>query len=270
MRSCQFKTCSMSLLFRSFYDKCLAENYIRSGHGIGFSPLFVLAVLSGVFYAVYSIFLLNAFMPEIITEKITDLPTIEIRDGQIVQPENFFQRFSLGNGIHVTLDTTNDAEIIKNPSPNEIYISKNGIQFVKGQKLELMPLKKLLGSDDMTITAQNITDFVKQISARMTMILPSFVFLISVPVLFFKYVVLVYLLALFSYVMTLFSKVPLHFENRMRLASVSSIPVFVFNFFFGHLFGLFSLGMIAGVIVTLVYLFFYISQMTEEKKEETK
>ena len=270
MQTCPLKSCSLSLLFRSFYDKYLAESYISEGHGIGFAPLFVLAVLSSVVYAVYSVLLLNAFSPELITEKIIDLPTIEVRDGQIVQPENFFQRFSLGNGVHVTLDTTNDAEIIKNPSPNEIYISKNGIQFVKGQKLELMPLKKLLGSDNMTITAQNITDFIKQVSARMTMILPSFVFLISVPVLFFKYVVLVYLLALFSYIMTLFSKTHLHFENRMRLASVSSIPVFMFNFFFGHLFGLFSLGLIAGVVITLVYLCFYISQLSEEKKEETK
>ena len=80
-------------------------------------------------------------MPEIAAEKIVDLPTIEIRDGKIVQPENFFQRFALGNGFHVTLDTTDNNEIIKNPSPNEIYISKTGVQFVKGQKLELMPLK---------------------------------------------------------------------------------------------------------------------------------
>ena len=270
MNSCQFKTCSMSLLFRSFYDKYLAENYIRSGHGIGFSPLFVLAVLSGLIYAVSSIFILKAFVPEIIAEKITDLPTIEIRDGQIVQPENFFQRFSLGNGVHVTLDTTDNSEIIKDPSPNEIYISKNGVQFIKGQKLELMPLKKLLGSDNMTITAQNITDFVGQVFNRMSLVLPSLVFLISVPLLFLKYGVLVYLLALFSYVVTLFSKTRLHFENRMRLASVSAIPVLVFNFFFGHLFGLFSLSMIAGIIITLVYLYFYISQLPEEKSEEAK
>ncbi|MBO4644017.1 MAG: DUF1189 family protein [Alphaproteobacteria bacterium] len=270
MLSCQLKTCSMSLLFRSFYDKYLAESYIRSGHGIGFSPLFILAVLSGLVYAIASLFILDAFMPEVIAEKIVDLPTIEIRDGQIVQPENFFQRFALGNGFHVTLDTTDNAEIIKNPSPNEIYISKNGVQFVKGQKLELMPLKKLLGTDNMTITAQNITDFVQQVSARMALLLPSLVFLISVPLLFLKYCVLVYLLALFSYVITVFSKTRLHFEGRMRLAAVSAIPVLVFNFFFGHLFGLFSLGMVAGVIITLVYLYFYITQLPEEKTEENK
>ena len=217
-----------------------------------------------------SIFILDAFMPEMIAEKVVDLPTIEIRDGQIVQPENFFQRFSLGNGVHITLDTTDNAEIIENPSPNEIYISKKGVQFVKGQKLELMPLKKLLGTDNMTITAQNITEFIERVSSRMALILPSLVFLISVPMLFLKYVVLVYVLALFSYVMTIFSKAHLHFESRMRLATVSALPVFVFNFFFGQLFGLFSLSMIAGMIITFVYLYFYISQLPKEKAEEAK
>ena len=268
MRSCSLKTCSMSLLFRSFYDKLLAENYIRSGHGIGCSPLFILAVLSALVYAVYSIFILNTFVPEMITEKIVDLPTIEIRDGKIVQPENFFQRFALGNGVHLTLDTTEDSEMIKDPSPNEIYISKSGVQFVKGQRVELMPLSKLLGTDNITITAENITDFVTQAAREMTVILPSLVFLIAVPFLFLKYVILVYLLALFSYIMTLFSKTSLPFEARMRLSAVSAIPVFVFNFFFGTLFELFTLGVVAGMILTLIYLYFYISQLPQAKEEE--
>ena len=261
MNICDFKNCSMTLLFRSFYDKYLAEGYIVSGHGIGFSPLFVLAVLSAVIYAIYSLLLLNAFSPEIITEKVTDLPTIEIRDGQIVQPENFFQRFSLGNGVHVTLDTTSTAETVKDPSPNEIYISKDGVRFIKGQKLELMPLKKLLGTDNMTITAENITDFITRISAKMMMIVPSFVFLLSVPVLFFKYAVLAYLAALVSYVMTLFLKKHLHFEARMRLGAVSVLPVLVFNFFFSTMFGLLEAGLIAGTVATLIYLYFYIVQL---------
>lgn len=268
MFSCRLKTCPVSLLSRSFYDKGLAEGYIFNGHGIGFSPLFFLAVLSALVYAVYSVLFLSAFSPEIITEKVVDMPTIEIRDGKIVKPENFFQRFPLGNGVHLTLDTTADTEIIKNPSPNEIYVSKDGVQFVKGQRVELMPLSKILGSDNVTITAQNITDFVNNVSDELVFALPLFVFLIAIPVLFLKYVVLVYILALFSYVATLFSNVRLPFENRMRLAAVSAIPVFVFNFFFGTLFGLFDLGMIAGVIITLIYLYFYISQMPDEQAAE--
>lgn len=261
MFSCRWKTCPISLLFRSFYDKLLAEGYILAGHGIGFSPLFVLAALSAFVYAVYSILFLSAFSPEIITERVVDMPTIEIKDGKIVEPENFFQRFALGNGMHLTLDTTKDAEIVKDPSPNEIYVSKDGIQFVKGQRVELMPLSKLLGTENVTITAQNITDFVDKAADELTFAMPLAVFLIAVPVLFFKYVVLVYVLALFSYVATLFSKVSLPFEGRMRLAAVSAIPVFMFNFFFGTLFGLFDLGMIAGIVITLIYLYFYISQM---------
>lgn len=270
MVSCQCKTCSMSLLFKSFYDKLLAENYIVSGHGIGFSPLFLLSVLSGLVYAIYSVFLLNSFVPEVISEKIVDLPTIEIRNGEIVQPENFFQRFSLGNGVHLTLDTTETAEMVKDPSPNEIYISKNGVQFVKGQRIELMPLNKFLGADNVTITAQNITDFVTQVADGMAFVMPMFVFLIAIPLLFLKYVVVVYFLALFSYVLTFFSKKHLHFEERMRLAAVSAIPVFVFNFFFSTLLGILSLGIIGGVILALAYLYFYIAQLPQEIAGEEK
>ena len=43
---------------------------------------------------------------------------------------------------------------------------------------------------------------------------------------------------------------------------------FVFNFFFGTLFGLFDLGMVVGIIITLVYLYFYIGQLPE-KQEKT-
>lgn len=264
MKAYCLKESSASLLFRSFYDKYLADKYVYAGHGIGFSPLFLLSVLSAVVYAVYAVFFINAFSPEMITEKIVDFPTIEVQNGEIVKPENFFQRFALGNGIHLTLDTTANPAAATDPSPNEIYISKKGIQFMKGHKVELMPLKKVFGTDNVTITAENITDFVNRISTEMGILIPSFVFLISVPVLFFKYGVLTYLVALFSYVLTFFSKRKLHFETRMRLAAVSVIPVFVFNFFFHTLFGLFGLSGIAGIIITLIYLYFYIGQLPEE------
>lgn len=261
---CKLKSCPMTLLFRSFYDKTLAECYIRGGHGIGFLPLFVLAVLVALIYAVYSIFILSAFSPAVITDNITNLPEIEIRDGKIVRPENFFQRFQLADGLHLTLDTTNDGGIVRNPSPNEIYISQNGVQFVKGQKVELLSLGKFLGTENITITQDNIEEFVGKVSTDMKIVLPFFVFLIAIPVLFLKYVVLVYLLALFSYLATLLMRVSIHFEARMRLAAVSAIPVFVFNLFFWDLFGLFYLGPVFGVIVTLIYLFYYISQMPQE------
>ena len=266
MKTCCMKDSAVSLLFRSFYDKNLAEKYVYAGHGIGFAPLFFLSVLSAVIYALYSILFMNAFSPEMITEKIVDFPTVEVQNGEIVKPENFFQRFALGNGMHLTLDTTADAETAADPSPNEIYISKKGVQFMKGHKVELLPLKKIFGSDNVTITAENITDFVNRISTELTLLIPSFVFLISIPVLFFKYGVLTYLVALFSYVLTLFFKKDLHFETRMRLAAVSVITVFVFNFFFHTLFGLFGLGGISGMIITIVYLFFYIGRLPKEEE----
>ena len=263
MKACCIKDSAVSLLFRSFYDKFLAEKYVCAGHGIGFSPLFLLSVFSALVYSIYALLFINVFSPEMITEKIVDFPTVEVQNGEIVKPENFFQRFALGNGMHLTLDTTADAETMTDPSPNEIYISKRGVQFMKGHKVELMPLKKLFGTDNITITAENITEFVNKISEELKLWIPGFVFLISIPVLFLKYGVLTYLVALFSYAVTFFFKKELHFEARMRLAAVSILPVLVFNFFFHTLFGLFGLGIVAGIIITLVYLSFYIGLLPE-------
>ena len=50
MFSCRLKTCPMSLLIRSFYDKVLVQDYVLAGQGIGFSALFFLAVLSALVY----------------------------------------------------------------------------------------------------------------------------------------------------------------------------------------------------------------------------
>ena len=258
--------CSLSLLFRSFYDKELSEKYIASGHGLGFVPLFVLSVIAALIYAVYSLIFINAFSPEIITRKITDLPDIQIENGQIVQPENFFGRYQIGDGLHLTIDTASGDETIKDPSPNEIYVSKNGIQFVKGQKVELMPLNKLFGTDNLSITKDSISDFVVESAGKMMFVLPSFVLMIAIPMLFFKYVVLTYLLALVSYVATFFYKNGVPFEARMRLAAVSAIPVFVFNLIFGVLLGLFELGAIAGTIVSLIYLLFYVSWLPKAEQ----
>ncbi len=268
MFSCRLKTCPMSLLIRSFYDKVLVQDYVLAGQGIGFSALFFLAVLSALVYTAYAALFLAVLSPEIITEKIVDLPTIEIRNGQIIKPENFFHRFSLGNGVHLTLDTTDADEMIKDPSPNEIYVSKNGVQFVKGSRIELMPLKQLLGTDNVTITTQNVVDFVSKAADDMIFLVPLCVFLFSVPILFFKYIFLVYLLALFSYAATLFSKLSLPFENRMRLAAVSALPVLVFNFICARLFGLFELGIVSGSIVALIYLYFYLSGIPQQIRQD--
>lgn len=253
--------CSLSLPVRSFYDKDLSEKYVAAGHGIGLIPLFVLSVIAALIYAVYSLIAVNAFSPEIITQRITDLPDIQIQNGQIVQPENFFGRYQIGDGLHLTIDTASGDETVKDPSPNEIYVSKNGIQFVKGQKVELMPLNKLFGTDNLSITKDSISDFVVQSAGKMMFVLPAFVLSIAIPMLFLKYVVLVYLLALVSYVATFFYKNGVPFEARMRLATISALPVFVFNLIFGVLLGLFELGAIIGTIVSLIYLFFHASRM---------
>ena len=268
MTLCCIKNCPVRILFKSFYDKSLPDVFVRSGHGVGLMPLFVLSVLSALAYAVWALVLMVSFSPDIVAERVEGMPTIEIRDGKIVSPENFVRRFDIGDGMRLTIDTTAEAGKKKDMSPNEIRVSTDGVSFVKGHEVDLMPLNEFLGTDDITVTAQNVADFARAALAGMTYTLPLIVLAIAVPVLFFKYVVLTYLLALFTYAATLFSKTFLPFEARMRLAVISALPVFVFNFVFDTLFGLFGTGAIAGVAVTLVCLWVNMGRLARVESAE--
>ena len=114
--ACSFRDgCPVSLLFRSFYDKKLAERFIEKSKGIGLMPLFVLAVLVAVVQAVYAFVFMLGFSPEVMSEKVVSLPEIEIRDGRIVRPENFFQRYRIGDASKKT-----QSKFAKKFSPTKI------------------------------------------------------------------------------------------------------------------------------------------------------
>jgi hypothetical protein len=254
----------VALLYRSFYDRSLARIYVREGHGIGLTVLFVLSLLIAVVYAVRTVFYVAAVTPETFTQITANLPEIHIQNGEIVAPKNFFQRIQVGDDVHVTLDTTNNPSLIKDASPNEIYISNDAVQFIKGQKVELMPLKQLLGKDNVVITQENVNEFLNDAADESAIILPSFVFLLAVPVMFLKYVVLTYFMALFSYIVTFFSGPEMPFEERMRLAVLAVLPAFVFNLVIGAVLGQYFLGFGLGVLISLFYLFFYLGGVRRE------
>lgn len=257
--ACNFREgCPVSLLFRSFYDKNLAERFIEKSKGIGLMPLFVLAVLVAVVQAVYAFVFMTGFSPELISEKVVSLPEIEIRDGRIVRPENFFQRYRIGDGLHLVLDTTGETVPDRDLAPNEIYVGQNGVRFSKGGKIELFPLKKLFGTDSVVLTKDKIVEYGTMMMSRLKYFVPSMTLAIGVPLHFFKYVLLAYLLALGSYFLTLFPYFSVPFEERMRLAVVSCLPVFVYNLIFGTLLGIFSFGPLWGTMISMIYMMYYL------------
>ncbi len=268
MTQCRMKNCPLKLLFKSFYDKSLPVCFVRSGHGVGLTPLFVLSVLSALTCAVGALIAVVSFSPESVAERVKDLPAFEIKNGKIVSPENFVRGFDLGGGLRLTVDTAAKSDERTEAAPNEIRISADGVSFVKGHRVDLMPLNEFLETDNVTVTAQNVADFARAVAAGMTYTLPPVVLAIAVPVLFFKYVFLTYLLALFTYAATLFSKTSLPFEARMRLAAISALPVFVFDFVFDSLLGLFGAGAFAGVAVTLVYLWVNLGRLSRAEPAE--
>lgn len=252
------------LLIHSFYNGSLAETYILNGKGLGFLSMAAVAVLTGFVLAIKVAFFASEITPGDIRTLTARLPQIEIRDGRIVEPKDFFQRIALADGVHVTLDTTDNAAVVDNASSGEIYISKDAVHFINGNRVELLPLNKFVGAQDATITPEDVHLFVKKLLDEMYVAIPSLVFVIAVPLVFFKYVLITYFVALLTYLMTIFPKVPLVFEQRMRWAAVSTLPVFVINAIFGTMLSWFTLGAIGGVAVVFVYLFYYLMQLPKE------
>ena len=252
------------LLTHSFYNASLAEEYVLNGKGLGFLSFFVIAVLTGMIYAVKVALFAAEITPPEIQSLTSQIPQIEIQDGQIVEPKNFFGRIRLTDGVHITLDTTDNSAVVETDSPSEIYISKNAVHFINGNRMELMPLSNLIGTKNATITQEQMHTFIKTITDEMYVVIPLFVFVLATPVLFFKYVIIAYFVALLTYLITLYPRVDLSFESRMRLAAISTLPVFIINMIFGTLFSWFTLGAIGGVLVVFVYLFYYLMQLPKE------
>lgn len=252
------------LLIHSFYNGSLSDTYVLNGKGLGFLSLFVLAMLTGLVYAVKVALFAAEITPAEIQAITAQVPQIEIQNGQIVEPKDFFGRIQLSDGVNVTLDTTQNAAILNSPSPNSIYISKDAVHFVNGNQVELMPLERFFGTQNLTVKPEEMHTFVKKMLDVMYAAIPLMVFVIAAPLVFFKYVVINYFIALLTYAMTIYPRVPLAFEQRMRLSALCTIPVFVINLVFGTALDWFTLGTLGGVIVVFAYLFYYLAQLPKE------
>lgn len=253
------------LLVHSFYNRSLPQNYVLNGKGLGFLSLFALAFFTAFVFAVKLSFFAMDVTPEQIKDFTKNVPEIKIVDGTIVEPENFFQRIQLPNGLNVTLDTTqNDLASQDVPSVGEIYISQNTIHFINGNRVELFPLSRFLNENNLTLNKEKLHTFIHDLLKDMTFVIPLTVFIIVLPMMFFKYVFLTYGLALLTYIITLYPRLPLAFEERMRLAVISCLPVFIINLIFGSALSWFTLGTAGSVLIAFAYLYYYLSQLSQK------
>lgn len=246
----------VSLLFKAFYDKKAVRNYVIDGGGIGLVPFFVLAVMSaGVFVVKSAVFM----PPETFdSASVSQMPELHIGNARIVSPDGFFKRFKINDVLNLTLDTTEDEEAPEEkPLSAQIRIAKNAVYFETGQKFFLSSVANFFGSDSLIVASKDVPNFLSAGMRNLFWSLPFFIFPVTLLAVFFKFVLAGYVVALASYAVTVFSKTPVSFERRMRLAAVSVLPAFVFNFVFGTVAGIFVLGMSGAAVLSLVYLFYY-------------
>ena len=85
-----------SMLYRVFYDKKLATEFIKNGKGRGGKVLFVLAVFVAFSVAVRAFLTVDALKDLPVSEMTKNMPEIVFENNKIVSPENYYASFRTG------------------------------------------------------------------------------------------------------------------------------------------------------------------------------
>ena len=99
---------TLSILYRVFYDKKLAVDFIKNGTGRGGKVLFVLAVVAALRVAVYAFGVTDSLKNLPVSEMAKDIPEIVFKNDRIISPVDYYAVYSdEKQSIGFVLDTTN-------------------------------------------------------------------------------------------------------------------------------------------------------------------
>ena len=255
-----------SLLYRVFYDRTLAETYVRGGRGSGLKLFFLLAVFASVLTAAQVYFMASSFLRASSEVLASHLPDIEVHQGQIVAPENFVQSYvSRNDGVFIILDTTGEPFSGVGLPSRGIFISRDSFSFINRGEVSRVPLEKILGRSDFTMNEANKERIVVGFFEHFKRIAPLFVFLLLLPSLFLTYVLTAFAVMLLSYLLTTLFEQEFSFESRMRLSVLSLLPMLVLNVAARFLGLRIVVGLGLGALITFVYMFCLLKE--GEKKQ---
>lgn len=250
-----------SLLYRVFYDKNLATDFMRNGTGRGGKALFALSVLIALMVSV-QIFLTMSQLMELPVEKITgSLPDIVIKNDQIVEPENYYSTYSdPEKNIYFILDTFSDKVVLPKEPPVGIYMSKNSLVIQSGNEFRALPFKKLLKGKTLILNQEKMEQIFKTTMQALRNVLPFVFFILLIPGMFLFYVITSYFYGLMSYLMTYAMRRELGYDERMRLAVLSMTPWTILNALASLLGVHIRFGFASGLLLTLIYMFCFLKE----------
>ncbi len=247
-----------SFLYRVFYDRTLFGSFVKNGKGYGLKPLFALTLFVAFCLSVRIFLIFSAVTPQLVAQIAGQLPEIVIEKGKIVSPENYEYSYVFENqNVFFVFDTTEEPLKLKNLPQNGIYITSDALISVNADKIRRIPFVQLLNGKNLILNQANMRQWGNEMVSLFRFMIPPLLFLFSIPGAFSLYFLVCVFYAVISYPMTHITGENLSWEQRMRLAALSVLPVYILNAA-GFLIGSsFQLGRM-GILITLVYMFCFL------------
>ena len=241
-----------SFLYRVFYDRTLFSVYVEKGKGYGVKPLLVLTLFAALCLSVRLFWTFFSFTPKAVDEFISKIPQIVFEKGEIVAPEN--ERYSYVSeeaGFFFVFDTTKNPVDVTGLPDTGIYMTADSLVTVRRNQMHRVPLVRIFEKSDFALDQNNIRSGIEETLSLLKLFMPPVMFLFCMPGIFCAYFIMTVLGVFLSFFMTQRMKMPLKWEQRMRLAALSVMPAGIINVTASLLGVGFRLGWFEIVIVAL-------------------
>jgi len=246
------------IIYASFYDKTLFDRFVRQGKGWGLPVLTVLAAMSAAVVAVKLYILFGLATPEIITSISQKMPELVIDNGAVVSEEPVFKQVVFTDNLTLTVDTSVTAMPEKMPEPG-FYLYKRLFVFVDTNgKVSPLPLESLFGTKKVILTPETTRTFLNDFLPSARKIVPIMVGIVCIPLIFLKWLLLAFLLSLFSLLPLRRFSVEADAGERMRLAILAVTPVVVLTIVLSLLSFRFFGGMLTESVLAGMYIVYYL------------
>ncbi len=253
-----------SMLYRVFYDKKLASEFIKNGQGRGGKVLFVLAVFVALSIAIRTFLTVDALKELPVSEMTENMPEIVFENNKIVSPENYYASFSdKENKVVFVFDTTDAPYSLSDKIG--VFMRKDALIFQDKNETRILSYQKLLNGENLTLTRAVMEDLFRKIIDSLRKALPPVLFVLVVPALFVWYIVLSYFYGAMSYLMTYALHLEPAYDERIRLAVLSLMPWTVLNALATLLGVNIRFGAASGLLLTLIYMFCFLKEEREPK-----
>ncbi len=252
---------SFSLLYRVFYDQTLAQKVVSDGKGAGFGPLFRLAFLASLFWALGMYMAVRPLTADILLPILEQNEEIRFEGGRITKPEGYeYVYVSPEKDFFFIFDTTQKPLSFKDLPPKGIYVTQDRLLMAGGRYAGSVPLAGMLERyGDFSVTdGERVRGQLSRLITYLHRSFPVAVFAVLGAMFSTVFCLCAFFFAVLSFFITPFFRLDMPFDMRLRLGALSFLPFAVINsvaLFLGM-----NLTFMTASIVTVIYMFCFLTE----------